>query len=628
MNPSGSPALPATQVLVSVGTLCSVSAVGTTETHRAWVNGDPNHIGFAALDAGLVAVDLEHSTAEQPRFATTGFPESGQTLSVAEIERRWGDQLRAHMGIRELSNDDLAAHVLADLGAPLPHDLEQGGLRRLAGLTFSEIRHSPFADMFGLFDDDPRLGPSLQAQLFLYGGLGALAALTTPLSQIVEPHRFRVAAGCAFPGLDSLDAMTRGMQPSHGAGAERAIDKLAYRLSASLSTHGPALLSAMLSPSFGLSRVKRNPALLEGLVGPSALRRVPQAPLVSSAACASALLSLCEVAPQLVGSYPGAHNPELVLLTAADAALRPDGRVLEGFGSSGALVTRAKLAAINEGKPLDQRRRISDCLCPFDADGQGTVIGHGGSGLVLTTLDFALRNGLDITSIIAGWGQSSESGGKGHFAGVGFGGENAMILALQMASAHGYGVADFGHLVAHATGTRTNSRTDLACASAAREAMRQLEGGSSRLPRMSIGAPKAAGDGHSMGETGLKAIGEAIQYVLGHRSVGIPTLRGLEAELAGFLGEFRFSSDPVPGDADGGALVATQGFGGYDGAVALRSAHPDALRRYSADRRTLDAYLERWPELRRQRVEQEARKRRTPGVSRKLAEEHCWPAAR
>ena len=52
-------------------------------------------------------------------------------------------------------------------------------------------------------------------------------------------------------------------------------------------------------------------------------------------------------------------------------------------------------------------------------------MGEGGSGVLITTLDFALRNFLDVTSIIVGWGQSGEAGGKAHFAGVGFGGENA-----------------------------------------------------------------------------------------------------------------------------------------------------------------------------------------------------------
>jgi 3-oxoacyl-[acyl-carrier-protein] synthase II len=618
--------LAANQVLVSVGTPCNISAVGTTETHRALATGDARAIAFAALDAGLLEVDLSRSTAQAPCFVEAG-REGGAPLSVEEIERRWGEKLRSEMGIRELARDRLAPHVQADIGAPLPHDLEQGGLRRLSGLTFAEIRQSPFSDMFGLFDDDPRLGPSLQAQLFLYGGLGALAALPVPLSTLVAPHRFRVAAGCAFPGLDSLHAMSIGMQPGHG-GTDKAIDKLAFRLSAALSTHGPALISGMLSPSFSLSKVRRNPALLEGLVGSGGLRRVPQAPLVTSAACASALMSLCDIAPQLLGSYPGANNPEIALLTAADAALRPDGRVLEGFGIGGALVTRQRLDALNQGRPEAERRSIAECLCPFDVDGQGTVIGHAGSGLIITTLDFALRNFLDVTSLIVGFGQSNETGGKGHFAGVGFGGENAPILALLMAQAHGYGVEDFGHLVAHATGTRTNSRTDLACVAEARETVRRLQGSASPLPPMTISAPKALGDGHSMGETGLKAVGEAIQYVLGKPAVGIPTLRRLDDELAGLTSGFRFSAAPVPGNADGGALVCTQGFGGYDAAVALRAANPEALKRYAVDPRVLDAYLERWEDLRSERIEREARHRRTRGFVRRLAEEHCWPSQR
>jgi hypothetical protein len=100
--------------------------------------------------------------------------------------------------------------------------------------------------------------------------------------------------------------------------------------------------------------------------------------------------------------------------------------------------------------------------------------------------------------------------------------------------------------VAHATGTRTNSRTDLACVAEARETVRRLQGSASPLPPMTISAPKALGDGHSMGETGLKAVGEAIQYVLGKPAVGIPTLRRLDDELAGLTSGFRFSAAPVP----------------------------------------------------------------------------------
>ena len=210
-------------------------------------------------------------------------------------------------------------------------------------------------------------------------------------------------------------------------------DKFAARLASSLASHGPALLSTMLSPSYPLGRTAKNPALLATLASSSGYRRVPQSPLVSVGACASGLIALCELAPHMLLEYPGHRPARLALWTAADAATRPDWRVVEAFGPN-ALVTGGKLDALNEGRTEADRRSISASLAPFDIDACGTVIGDGGSGLVVTTLDFALRNFCDVTSIIVGWGQSGETGGKAHFAGVGFGGENAIIQSLGMAA--------------------------------------------------------------------------------------------------------------------------------------------------------------------------------------------------
>jgi 3-oxoacyl-[acyl-carrier-protein] synthase II len=327
----------------------------------------------------------------------------------------------------------------------------------------------------------------------------------------------------------------------------------------------------------------------------------------------------------MILQYPGHPTPELVLWTAADAVLQPDFTALEAFGS-GAIMTREKLDAANAGRDEAAKRSVADALAPFDIDAQGTVIGNAGSGLFVTTLDFALRNFLDITSIVVGWGQSGETGGKGHFAGVGFGGENALLFALEMArEGHGYGIDDFHHLVAHATGTRTNSKTDLGTAQAARNLAAQAEGRTSALSVMTVGAPKAIGDGHSMGETGLKAVGEALQYLQGQPTVAVPTLRRPDPHLGPAAESFRLQSAPLPGNEDGGVLTTTQGFGGYDGALALRSAHADSLSRYhDADPAILTAYLERWAELRQERIEREARWRRTTGAARLLAETHRW----
>jgi hypothetical protein len=76
-------------------------------------------------------------------------------------------------------------------------------------------------------------------------------------------------------------------------------------------------------------------------------------------------------------------------------------------------------------------------------------------------------------------------------------------------------------------------------------------------------------------------------------------------------------------------LVYAQGFGGYDAALALRSASPAALRRYRfADPNSLDAYLERRSELRNQRKHNERVARRTHGAVLALAERHRWPGPR
>jgi 3-oxoacyl-[acyl-carrier-protein] synthase II len=606
------------KVLVTIGTPCSMSAVGSTETYRARVTGSPDFIAYAAFDAGLIDFDGE----------TMKWTRNGETATLAEIESLHGVQLRANLGIRSIrdrfaNNIDLAT----DIAAVLPHDLEDGGLRRMAGLTFRDIRDSAFKDMFGLFDDDPRLAPPLQAQLFAYAGLGALASLPKPLHQLIDnPYSFRVAAASAFSGYDSYEQWIPPAQ--NMPTAEHVRDKFAMRLAGALASHGPALISTMLSPAYSISRALKVPNYLDTLSSNElGYKRVTQTPLVAVGACASSSIVFSEIAPQLLFDYPGYRKPQIALWTAADAALQPNYGLLDAFGT-GALITQSKLATLNATRAPHEQRNIADSLAPFDVDANGTVVGHAGSGVLVTTLEFALKNFLDITSIVVGWGQSGEAGGKAHFAGVGFGGENALVHALDMAyQGHGYGVQDFEYLVAHATGTRTNSKTDLSTAAAGRKAAAARQKLSGALPRMTVGTPKAIGDGHSMGETGLKAAAQAIEYLLGKQSVGVPTLRNQDPELGPAAEQFNLQAKPVAGNAAGGALCATQGFGGYNGAVAFRAANPDALARYGGDKQLLAEYLERWPEIRQQREQNERLWRRRRRAALELAQLHRWQGA-
>jgi hypothetical protein len=127
-----------------------------------------------------------------------------------------------------------------------------------------------------------------------------------------------------------------------------------------------------------------------------------------------------------------------------------------------------------------------------------------------------------------------------------------------------------------------------------------------------------------MGETGLKAVSQAIQYLLGRPAVGVPTLRRLDPELGDVAASFVLDPGTVAGDDDGGVICATQGFGGYNGAITLRAANADAFARYSPDPNVLDAYSERWAEVRRDREIRERQWRTTRGSALALAQIHRW----
>lgn len=607
--------LPASQVLVTIGQGYQVGALGRNEAYRARQVGDPNWVGFAAADARFVDV-VPESDVDHPLFRVRG---DGSPISVEEIEARWGVSLRERSGVRFLPADYPRNPSLpegADIGAPLAFDLERGsqpgGLRELAGLTEAALRRTPaFMLASKLFSDDPSLGPAVQAQLFLITSLMALAALPRPLVELVAAHRFRVAAASAYGGQDAYGAM----------GIVHANDPLCHRLASYLSTHGPGLLMNLLAPAASPLAVLKDPTLIDGLrsAGDRMLLEVPQAPLLVQAACASASTVFDSVAKDMLLRYPGVSNPEVVLWTAADAALCGDARLLEGFGK--ALITRKHLA--ESGRP------VAECIATFDKDGTGLCIEDYGAALVVTTLEFAVAHQLPISTIVAGWGQSAETGGKYHAAGAGWGIENAITLAYRMAhQGHGLDVDYFAHLVAHATGSKITALSDLQRVSDARRWAAESQGLTGDRRRMTVGAPKST-SGHPQGPSGLKAALEAIQYVSGRPTIGIPTLRSILPELAQLAAdEFLLQAEPLPGSQEAGALAAVQGFSGYCAAMLFAPATLAALRRYRfEDERARDAYLEAMPEIRAAARAREARWARTDGAALQLALQNRWPSA-
>lgn len=61
--------------------------------------------------------------------------------------------------------------------------------------------------------------------------------------------------------------------------------------------------------------------------------------------------------------------------------------------------------------------------------------------------------------------------------------------------------------------------------------------------------------------------------------------------------------------------------------MALRAANHEALARYEGDRNVLNAYLEQWPEIRREREHRERYWRRRRRSTLELAQLHRWRGA-
>jgi hypothetical protein len=141
-------------------------------------------------------------------------------------------------------------------------------------------------------------------------------------------------------------------------------------------------------------------------------------------------------------------------------------RILEAFGPS-ALMTSSKLDALNEGRAPNDFRSVADSLALFDVDANGTVVGDAGSGVLITTA--RLRPATFSTSRRSSSLVRARLVAR-HFAGVGFGGENALTVhALEMArKGHGDGVGALVTPSPARIGTRTNSKTDLTMVQRAR----------------------------------------------------------------------------------------------------------------------------------------------------------------
>ena len=90
------------------------------------------------------------------------------------------------------------------------------------------------------------------------------------------------------------------------------------------------------------------------------------------------------------------------------------------------------------------------------------------------------------------------------------------------------------------------------------------------------------------------------------------------------LAQYELSASVVR-PRDGITIAPVQGFGGYDGVVALAPSTQSRIRRHKvSDDRLWDAYFERRDEIRRNREANDRRWNRSPQGALRLALEHRW----
>ena len=205
---------------------------------------------------------------------------------------------------------------------------------------------------------------------------------------------------------------------------------------------------------------------------------------------------------------------------------------------------------------------------PFDAAGDGTILGEGLGVLVLKRLDDARRDGDKVYAVIRGVGSSSDGKGGAVYAPSAAGQAKALRRAYALA---GVSPATVELVEAHGTGTKVGDATELAAlAEVYREAQRAGSWCALGSVKSQIGHTKAAA-----GAAGLIKAALAL-----HHKVLPPTIkvtRPIEGAEPG-RSPFYVNTEPRPwlprGDHPRRAAVSAFGFGGSNFHCVLEEAEP------------------------------------------------------
>ena len=247
-------------------------------------------------------------------------------------------------------------------------------------------------------------------------------------------------------------------------------------------------------------------------------------------ACSSSLLAVCNACDAII-----AGQLDMVLVGGVDVSLDPF--ELVGFCRAGALA--------------------KDTMKVYDSHSNGFLPGEGCGFVLLSRLDIARHNDLDVKALICGWGISSD--GRGGLTRPKASGQ---YLALKRAYTRaGYGMDKVQYIEGHGTGTAFGDTTEI-------QSLTQA-GGESGLTQAYLGSVKS-NIGHTKAAAGMAGLIKAI--MVGEFRV-IPPLTGC-SDAHPLLKDscFKLTNEPVLLKADETfrAGINSMGFGGINTHVTLQ----------------------------------------------------------
>jgi acyl transferase domain-containing protein/NAD(P)-dependent dehydrogenase (short-subunit alcohol dehydrogenase family) len=204
---------------------------------------------------------------------------------------------------------------------------------------------------------------------------------------------------------------------------------------------------------------------------------------------------------------------------------------------------------------------------PFDADGDGTILGEGLGIVVIKRLEDAERDGDRIYAVIRGVGSSSDGKGDAIYAPSAAGQKRALLDAYSRA---GVSPESIGLLEAHGTGTKVGDAVEVS-------ALREIYGEAPR-PWCALGSVKSQ-IGHTKAAAGAAGLIKAALAL--HHKVIPPTIKVKKPldEVSSGNTPFYLPTEKRPWLPHGGsprrAAVSAFGFGGSNFHTVLEEYAPE-----------------------------------------------------